>query len=1291
MQIIIKNHIRKQQAKAIQNGYVLGFQNLMHVMGLASISLLILSSATFAATPEAPSISRDVHLSEGGVTTRPYIPAHRTTADGRVGITRRSTEQNSTGVGFFLFVPEKYNNKLGTDYQDNPNGLDGKNGLSILSTRAGDIGDEQSGINPELAEFGATTHSALPSNWVNLGHQTLCDASDARTIAEQPNQQANPYQCGDKDCYDIKIISHARNSTTGTRHLTSSPVTITVANPKTKNAYIESVELSRDVNGEPSIEYSRAFSGLELRFLLEPQFTADGKLLVTRTANSGINWLKEGGVNPGRKSSRVDIVYIRNSNGPEAGLACDIKLFDTIYPFSYAPSDPKINQRYGFAKYPFRDPMGNPISDESDLQSYPWIDKKGNNIVFGTSRPNLYRNVSGTLVPDFPARCLPGFANCEDNNNIVSGGAPTGHTIMGLWTHGKAVYIDGLTNNIDYMLGRLDEHQRELQLYQPSENADGWLRIGNGTSNKIRSFSPRTGYPINTGFFETNESAFHYLRGMEPPGPFDVSWLVSTGAVTEELPFDDYLNRLGLIVSNMSSASQHRGNIGHGWTNFTGNTIVAPRLQNAATALPEDLKLPSYGKMFNTRIERVASGGIVGRGLWLEGEGSYIEYAIPTEQPKNLNEMTWNIGLFVDSRFDPNANNVAPRQLIRFPDGTSVWMLGRTGLQFRDGNNVLHEIKLRSQNQNAKGWLPQAFNHKAWNHIGFQVSNQNHTVTTFYDGMQIDTFQLLSQASPGLFSLSATDNGRGGGSLIVGQGFRGWIDEFKIFAGSMNLEGSCNLALGTLKGMYPNHNAVGEELQQLNTSWIKSGRYPQSSNDRIGECVATTGRPSAHFERYACDINYNTGQVKDRYPRKTDSAGMTSLRSMVNFPEGPYITDQSRPDSLQNRFCQSCHADNQKEGLVLAALTSGFKHERPPSFPDRFVYGSPLLGALEERGELGNVFDYIDSEGRFLTQYLMSPDVERFTPDSNQDVCYLDNSSDNFDNVAKGKSATQSSNGWGGIASRAIDGNINGSYSARSVTHTQNDQNAWWQVDLGESYDLTEIKIWNRTDCCTSRLSNFRIFISDEPFSSTNIHATRIQAGVTELDHSETVDRIDIRKLKQSGRYVRIQQIGTEYLSLAEVEVFGHPQAASKINVARNGDASQSSTGWGGHAARVIDGNTNGNYEARSVSHTTLNSNAWWEIDLGAIHDLSDVAIWNRTHDITDRLSDFYILVSDTPFTNQGLNPTIQQQGVSSYFHSGSPKTAKTTMPINRTGRYLRVQLAGRNYLSLAEVEIFER
>lgn len=147
-------------------------------------------------------------------------------------------------------------------------------------------------------------------------------------------------------------------------------------------------------------------------------------------------------------------------------------------------------------------------------------------------------------------------------------------------------------------------------------------------------------------------------------------------------------------------------------------------------------------------------------------------------------------------------------------------------------------------------------------------------------------------------------------------------------------------------------------------------------------------------------------------------------------------------------------------------------------------------------------------------------------------------------NLALGKATNQSGTDFGGLSSRAVDGNRNGDYNAGSVTHTTSGANSWWEVDLGSVQNISSVRIWNRTDCCDQRLSNYWVYVSDVPFTSTSPSATRAQAGVTWY----RVNGISPRQLEiafnRTGRYVRIQAPGLEadfglYLSLAEVEVYG--------------------------------------------------------------------------------------------------------------------------------------------------------
>ena len=53
-------------------------------------------------------------------------------------------------------------------------------------------------------------------------------------------------------------------------------------------------------------------------------------------------------------------------------------------------------------------------------------------------------------------------------------------------------------------------------------------------------------------------------------------------------------------------------------------------------------------------------------------------------------------------------------------------------------------------------------------------------------------------------------------------------------------------------------------------------------------------------------------------------------------------------------------------------------------------------------------------------------------------------------------------------------------YTAGSVTHTAEQNQAWWQVDLLGMFDLDQIVLWNRTDACRYRLSNFNVSVLDD-------------------------------------------------------------------------------------------------------------------------------------------------------------------------------------------------------------------
>ncbi|MFO1019194.1 MAG: DUF1553 domain-containing protein [Planctomycetales bacterium] len=89
-------------------------------------------------------------------------------------------------------------------------------------------------------------------------------------------------------------------------------------------------------------------------------------------------------------------------------------------------------------------------------------------------------------------------------------------------------------------------------------------------------------------------------------------------------------------------------------------------------------------------------------------------------------------------------------------------------------------------------------------------------------------------------------------------------------------------------------------------------------------------------------------------------------------------------------------------------------------------------------------------------------------------------------NIALKGKAKQSSTA-GGEARRAIDGNTDGDYHKDSVTHTETEENPWWEVDLGKEQKIDRIVVWNRTAVnaeVTNRLNGFKLLVLDEKRNS---------------------------------------------------------------------------------------------------------------------------------------------------------------------------------------------------------------
>lgn len=218
---------------------------------------------------------------------------------------------------------------------------------------------------------------------------------------------------------------------------------------------------------------------------------------------------------------------------------------------------------------------------------------------------------------------------------------------------------------------------------------------------------------------------------------------------------------------------------------------------------------------------------------------------------------------------------------------------------------------------------------------------------------------------------------------------------------------------------------------------------------------------------------------------------------------------------------------------------------------------------------------------------------------------------------------------------------------------------------------------------------------------------SRYGGGIAPLPHALTIDMKTSRTIggfrywpRQDGQSngtvaayrFSVSHDGHDWQPVAEGD-FARWQtgAAAKSvflqNVAAFRPAVQSS-GDPAAAARAVDGNVSGNAAAGTVSSTASQSAPWWQVDLGAVHSLQGIRLWNRTDCCAERLADITVFVSRNDMSGRSMAALAADPEVWRYQIVGAA-ARETLIRGSAGGRYVRVQAAGTNPLSLAEVEAF--
>ncbi|XP_072276502.1 uncharacterized protein [Pyxicephalus adspersus] len=292
-------------------------------------------------------------------------------------------------------------------------------------------------------------------------------------------------------------------------------------------------------------------------------------------------------------------------------------------------------------------------------------------------------------------------------------------------------------------------------------------------------------------------------------------------------------------------------------------------------------------------------------------------------------------------------------------------------------------------------------------------------------------------------------------------------------------------------------------------------------------------------------------------------------------------------------------------------------------------------------------------------------------------------------NVALSGEASQSSTD-GGDSSKASDGFLS------SCARTAEESNPWWTLDLKSTHKVFFIAVTSKKDSDAKSLDGAEIHVGD---SASGWKKNPVCGTLSSIGPGET---FSFNCDGMEGRYVSIVIPGrVGRLELCEIQVFGlsldtpsegwngnleiQKQHHGVKNVALKGSASQSSYyDSKNDARRAIDGSLQSNYIRRECTHTGLQKNPWWRVDLGYTHSIQSVAITNRGDCCRERINGAEIHIGDSKEDGGISNPRCETVFRMQYGE---------TMTFNckgMEGRYVSIHLPNQTqYLSLCEVQVF--
>ena len=266
-----------------------------------------------------------------------------------------------------------------------------------------------------------------------------------------------------------------------------------------------------------------------------------------------------------------------------------------------------------------------------------------------------------------------------------------------------------------------------------------------------------------------------------------------------------------------------------------------------------------------------------------------------------------------------------------------------------------------------------------------------------------------------------------------------------------------------------------------------------------------------------------------------------------------------------------------------------------------------------------------------------------------------------------------------------------------------------WQVTFAQIINIGALTLLNVDDASYGELSNFQVSVWDrDPGDGGRVLWQRDCFPTGSVDRAgrfaircDEIDADGVTRLGSVlGRTVRVQingrnNVGNGRLSLADATVYNMTVAPPVSNIAPSGKVTQSSNLYVNSGLAQVAIN-NIILPRGDFTSTRPETNAWWQMGLKQISRIEQIVLFNRT-DAAARIGNFQVSVWDGPPQNGGSELWARDYSYAkgdlpaggSLTINGSTRSDSQRLDEVRDARFVRVQLLGRNILSLAEVQVW--